>query len=99
MKKTDELTYIGGATKRVISKTEWQQAGIDGQDDIAWGPLNNRKCKIGDLTTPALELLLMLHPGEFIVGEVTGEKMIDAKSTQRIVDEKLAVTQTTPNGN
>lgn len=96
MKKSDPVVYIGGATKRRITKSQWEGADIKDQDTVEWGPLNGKRITVGDLSPTALEFLLMNHPGEFVVGEVTGEKMLDAIAAQRAVDEAASAA---PNGN
>lgn len=96
MKKTDPFVYIGGATRRRITKEQWEAAGVKGQEEVTWDVRNGKRCKVGDLTPEALDFLLLNHPGEFIVGEPTTEKMLDAIEAKRQLEEQQAAA---PNGN
>lgn len=98
MKKTDPVVYIGGATKRIITQGQWEDAGLNGQNTVEWGVLNGHRIKVGDLTTECLEFLLINHPGEFVVGEPDGEKLLAAKEAQRAVDEANPGGAAVPNG-
>lgn len=72
-KKSDEVAYIGGATVRKITDAEWAAAGVEGQETIIWSKsLNGNRCKVGDLSAEALEVLLR-SPREFVVA-AEGEK-------------------------
>lgn len=100
MKKTDPVVYIGGATRRKITKENWEGAGIKGQDGLVWNVLNNKRCKVEDLTSEALEFLLVNHPGEFVVGEPDGGALLAAKEAQRAVDQANGTpADAAPNGN
>jgi hypothetical protein len=62
-KKSDMLTYVGGATVREITGEQFKAAGVDNQDTVQFTP-GNRSIKVGDMTREAVELLLQ-SPEEF----------------------------------
>ncbi len=73
-RKSDQVVYIGGATSRRITTDQWKAAGIDGQETVSWSkPLNGNRCKVGDLSSEALDLLLNSHGREFVIAK-DGEK-------------------------
>lgn len=73
-KKSDEVVYIGGATTRRITSAAWEKAGVKGQETVTWSKaLNGNRCKVGDLSSDALSLLIETMPREFVVAS-EGEK-------------------------
>lgn len=92
MKKTDVLIYTGGATKRSISKSEWESVDIT-QDDTVWNKLNRHRCLVGDISPEALEYLLTVHADEFRVAEAAEIKAEDTKPAN------TAAVTPAPNGN
>lgn len=90
-KASDVLVYIGGATVRRITSDQWAAAGITGQGTITWSKASNRRCKVGDLTPEAFELLMENHSNEFRVLE---SNEVD-QNTGRPVTEQ----STTPHSN
>lgn len=63
-KKSDYLTYTGGATIREVTKDQWETAGVENQDRVEWTP-RNPSVKVGDMSADAVRLLLERHPNEF----------------------------------
>lgn len=73
-KKSDDVVYIGGATTRRITAAQWEKAGVKDQETITWSKsLNRNRCKVGDLSSDALDLLITHMPREFVVAN-DGEK-------------------------
>jgi hypothetical protein len=66
-KQSDEVVYIGGATVRRISSSEWDGAGIKDQNDLVWDARNNKRVKVSDLSKSALDFLMTHHPREFAI--------------------------------
>lgn len=63
-KKSDYLTYFGGATTRRITADQWEAEGVEGQDTVEFRK-GARSIKVSDLKADAVRLLLDRHPEEF----------------------------------
>lgn len=54
------IKYVGAATRRVISKKDWKQVGIEGEDvkENVWNFQNDMKLPTGDFNGQQLAYLL-----------------------------------------
>lgn len=57
MADTRVVRYVGHATRRVISKADWEAAGVTDQDDVEWGRANHKEVNMDELSDDALKLL------------------------------------------
>lgn len=55
--KGDGLKYVGPASTRVITKQQWNSAGVKGQETVTWNRDNNFTVKKSSLSKDALEKL------------------------------------------
>lgn len=99
MNKTDILMYTGGATSRTVTKEEWQEAGVKGQDTVSWHPANRKRVQCGDLSEDAFLLLVELHGNEFQVIKPDQAKQIDALREASESGNPNASIPPAPNGN
>lgn len=56
------VRYIGTATVRTITRAQWDEAGVKGQNTVAWNKGNQYAVPYAQLTEDAIALL-MIDPG------------------------------------
>lgn len=54
---TKYVTYHGHATLRRLTKEQWEQGGVMGQEYVEWTADNDFRVAVSDLTPEALEAL------------------------------------------
>lgn len=51
------VAYVGQASKREITKDEWQQAGVKDQATVTWSKRNGKVVPLDNFTEEALDIL------------------------------------------
>lgn len=64
----DELVYIGGATVRKVSVTDFAACGIKNGKDLVWNASNHKRVPVSTLNNAMVDLLLK-SPREFVVAK------------------------------
>lgn len=52
------VRYIGTSDSRLVSKSDFEAAGVDSQESLEWGPENGFSVSLDDVSGAAFELLL-----------------------------------------